>query len=429
MTAAADIDLDTALLEARERYASRRPVTARMHEEACEVMPGGNTRTVLYHGPFPLRMARGFGARLIDVDGFEYVDMLGEYTAGLYGHSQEAILDAVRAAMAGGLSLAGHNVYEARLARLLVDRYPALELVRFTNSGTEANLMAVALARVVTGRTAIAVARGGYHGGLLYFGGGGSPVNAPYEAVVMTFNDVEGSRAMLREHADRLACVIVEPVIGSGGVIPADPEYLAMLREETAALGILLVLDEVMTSRLAPQGAGAAYGITPDLMTVGKYLGGGLSFGAFGGRADLMRRFDPTAPDALPHAGTFNNNVLTMAAGLAGLTDVLSDDRLDDLNARGDRLRMSLNDAVQEFGWIATGRGSMVGLHPVRGPVKAPDDLADADDRRRELLFLDLLERGWYMARRGFIALSLEITDGDVDGFVAAVRDSLRERA
>ena len=429
MTAAADIDLDTALLEARERYASRRPVTARMHEEACEVMPGGNTRTVLYHGPFPLRMARGFGARLIDVDGFEYVDMLGEYTAGLYGHSQEAILDAVRAAMAGGLSLAGHNVYEARLARLLVDRYPALELVRFTNSGTEANLMAVALARVVTGRTAIAVARGGYHGGLLYFGGGGSPVNAPYEAVVMTFNDVEGSRALLREHADRLACVIVERVIGSGGVIPADPAYLAMLREETAALGILLVLDEVMTSRLAPQGAGAAYGITPDLMTVGKYLGGGLSFGAFGGRADLMRRFDPTAPDALPHAGTFNNNVLTMAAGLAGLTDVLSDDRLDDLNARGDRLRMSLNDAVQEFGWIATGRGSMVGLHPVRGPVKAPDDLADADDRRRELLFLDLLERGWYMARRGFIALSLEITDGDVDGFVAAVRDSLRERA
>ena len=429
MTAAADIDLDTALREARQRYAERRPVTARMHEEACEVMPGGNTRTVLYHGPFPLRMARGFGARLIDVDGFEYVDMLGEYTAGLYGHSQEAILDAVRAAMDDGLSLAGHNVYEARLARLLVDRYPALELVRFTNSGTEANLMAVSLARVATGRPAIAVVRGGYHGGLLYFGGGGSPVNAPYEAVVMPFNDVEGSRALLREHAEQLACVIVEPVIGSGGVIPADPAYLAMLREETAALGILLVLDEVMTSRLSPQGAGAAYGITPDLMTVGKYLGGGLSFGAFGGRADLMRRFDPTAPDALPHAGTFNNNVLTMAAGLAGLTDVLSDERLDALNARGDQLRASLNAVVHEFGWIATGLGSMIGLHPVPGPVRTPDDLADADDRRRELLFLDLLERGWYMARRGFIALSLEITDGDIDGFVAAVRDSLRERS
>lgn len=429
MTATADIDLDAALLEARQRYADRRPVTARMHAEACEVMPGGNTRTVLYHGPFPLRMARGFGSRLIDVDGHEYVDMLGEYTAGLYGHSQEAILDAVRAAMEDGLSLAGHNVYEGRLARLLVDRYPAMDLVRFTNSGTEANLMAVSLARVVTGRPAIAVVLGGYHGGLLYFGGGGSPVNAPYDAVVMDYNDIEGSRALLRASADRLACVIVEPVIGSGGVIPADPAYLRMLREESTALGILLILDEVMTSRLAPQGAGAAYGITADLMTVGKYLGGGLSFGAFGGRADLMRRFDPTAPDALPHAGTFNNNVLTMAAGLAGLTGVLSDERLDDLNARGDRMREELNRVVQPYGWVATGLGSMIGLHPVPGPVTSPADLADADDRRRELLFLDLLERGWYMARRGFMALSLEITDTDVDGFVEAVRDCLSARA
>jgi len=429
MTTTAGPDLDTALLEARQRYAERRPVTARLHEEACEVMPGGNTRTVLYHGPFPLRMARGWDSRLVDVDGFEYVDMLGEYTAGLYGHSQEPILDAVRAAMDDGLSLAGHNVYESRLARLVVDRYPALELVRFTNSGTEANLMAVSLARVVTGRPAIAVVHGGYHGGLMYFGGGGSPVNAPYDTVLMTFNDVEGSRAALRANADRLAAVVVEPVLGSAGCIPADPAYLSMLRAETQSLGMLLIFDEVMTSRLSPQGAGAAYGITPDLMTLGKYLGGGLSFGAFGGRADLMRRFDPTAPDALPHAGTFNNNVLTMAAGVAGLTDVLSDERIDDLNARGDRLRASLNEVVNPHGWIATGSGSMVGLHPVSGPVSCPQDLAEADDRLRELLFLDLLERGYYMARRGFIALSLEITDDDVDGFVDAVRDSLAARS
>lgn len=164
-------------------------------------------------------------------------------------------------------------------------------------------------------------------------------------------------------------------------------------------------------------------------MTLGKYLGGGLSFGAFGGRADLMRRFDPTAPNALPHAGTFNNNVLTMAAGVAGLTEVLSDEALVELNARGERLRDRLNDVVGPHGWVATGRGSMVGLHPVRGPVTCPQDLADADDRLRELLFLDLLERGYYMARRGFIALSLEITDADVDGFVEAVRESLRGRA
>ena len=422
-------DLDSALAGARERYVSQRPVGARMHAEAREVMPGGNTRTVLYHPPFPLRMASGAAQRVVDVDGHEYVDLLGEYTAGLYGHSQQPILDAVRAALDDGISLAGHNVYESQLARVLVDRFPAFELVRFTNSGTEANLMAISLARVVTGRPGIAVMRSGYHGGLLYFGGGGSPVNAPYDAVVLDYNDVEGARAAIREHASRLAAVVVEPVLGSGGVIPATREFLHALREETQAQGVLLILDEVMTSRLSPRGAGPLFGVTPDLLTVGKYLGGGLSFGAFGGRADLMARFDPSQPGALPHAGTFNNNVLSMAAGLAGLTQVLDDDRLDALNARGDRLREALQSVMAPHGWTATGMGSMVGFHPVPGPVDSPADLAAADDRRRELLFLDLLERGWYVAPRGFIALSIEVTDDDIDGFVAAVSDALAARS
>ena len=421
-------DLDSALAQAREHYVAQRPIGARMHAEAREVMPGGNTRTLLYHPPFPLRMARGAAQRVVDVDGHEYVDLLGEYTAGLYGHSQQPILDAVRAALDDGISLAGHNVYESQLALVLVDRFPAFDLVRFTNSGTEANLMAISLARVVTGRPGIAVMRSGYHGGLLYFGGGGSPVNAPYDAVVLDYNDVEGARAAIREHAAKLAAVVVEPVLGSGGVIPATREFLHALREETQAHGVLLILDEVMTSRLSPQGAAPLFGVTPDLLTVGKYLGGGLSFGAFGGRADLMARFDPSQPGALPHAGTFNNNVLSMAAGLAGLTQVLDDDRLDALNARGDRLREALQSVMAPHGWTATGMGSMVGFHPVPGPVDSPADLAVVDDRKRELLFLDLLERGWYVAPRGFIALSIEVTDDDIDGFVAAVADALAAR-
>jgi len=422
-------NLDTELTQARERYVAQRPIGAAMHAEAREVMPGGNTRTVLYHPPFPMRISRGHAQRVIDVDGHEYVDMLGEYTAGLYGHSQQVILDAVRAALDDGISLAGHNVYEARLAREIVERFPALELVRFTNSGTEANLMAIALARVVTGRPGIAVARGGYHGGLLYFGGGGSPVNAPYDAIVLDYNDVEGARASIREHADRLAAVVVEPVLGSGGVIPATREFLQTLQEEACAHGVLLILDEVMTSRLSPRGAAPLFDLTPDLLTLGKYLGGGLSFGAFGGRADLMARFDPSQPGALPHAGTFNNNVLSMAAGLAGLTQVLDDARLEALNARGDRLREQLNAVMAPHGWVATGMGSMVGFHPVSGAVRSPADLADADDRRRELLFLDLLERGFYVAPRGFIALSIEVTDDDVDEFVAAVAEALAARS
>jgi glutamate-1-semialdehyde 2,1-aminomutase len=417
--------LDEAVLRARERYAARRPVGAAMHAQAATVMPGGNTRTVLYHGPFPLRIARGSDRRVVDVDGIEYVDLLGEYTAGLYGHSNPVIRAAIQRALDDGLSLAAHNVYEPQLAAALVDRFPALELVRFTNSGTEANLMAVSLARVATGRPAIAVMDGGYHGGLLYYAHGGSPVNAPYEAVLLRYNDIDGSRDLLRENGDRLAAVLVEPMLGSGGCIPADPDFLAMLRTETERLGVLLILDEVMTSRLSPGGAGELYGLRADLMTLGKYLGGGLSFGAFGGRRDLMDRFDPSRPDALPHAGTFNNNVLSLAAGTAGLTQVLTPERIRDVNDRGDRLRSALTTVMAPHGWTATGLGSIVGLHPVPGPVRSPADLDPADDRRRELLFLDLLERGWYVARRGFLALSIEVTDDDVDGFVEAVADAL----
>ncbi len=421
--------LDRAVYEAREHYAALRPLGRQLHREACEYLPGGNTRTVLFHGPFPLRAARGWGSRIVDVDGHEYVDMLGEYTAGLYGHSNATIKQAVQSALEDGLSLAAHNVYEARFARALVQRFTPIELIRFTNSGTEANLMAVSLARIATGRPAIAVVSGGYHGGLLAFAGGGSPVNAPYDVVVMNVNDVAGSRAAIATNRDRLAAVLIEPVLGSAGCIPASTEYLTMLREETREHGILLIFDEVMTSRLSPGGAAALHGITPDLMTLGKYLGGGLSFGAFGGRADLMARFDPSSANALPHAGTFNNNVLTMAAGLAGLTDVLTDEVLNSLNDRGERLRQGLNSQINHLRWTATGVGSMISLHPVSGPVTSPADLAQADDRRRELLFLDLLDSGWYIARRGFMALSIEISDADVESFVHAVTEVLTARS
>lgn len=427
-THAATAQIDEELTQARQRYRARRPVGSAMHDEACKVMPGGNTRTVLYHPPFPLRVARAFTSRIIDVDGFEYVDLLGEYTAGLYGHSNDTIRDAIRAALDDGLSLGAHNTYEARFAATLIERFPALELVRFTNSGTEANLMAVSLARVVKQRPAIAVAVGGYHGGLLYFGGGGSPVNAPYDVVLLPYNDTQESLTLISDNAERLAAVVIEPVMGSAGCIPATADYLHGLREITTAKDVLLIADEVMTSRLGPHGALAEHGITPDLMTLGKYLGGGLSFGAFGGRRDLMQRFDPASPQALPHAGTFNNNVLTMAAGLAGLTEVLDDDVIIALNDRGDRFRASLHSAVRDFGWCATGSGSMIGLHPVHGPVHSPSDLSSADTQLRELLFLELLERGWYIAMRGFMSLSLDITDDDTDGFVHAVSDILESQ-
>ncbi len=420
-----DIVLDALIEEARSAYAARRPVSAQADVEAREVLPGGNTRTVIYHAPFPLRVARAHGSRIVDVDGHEYVDFLGEYTAGLYGHDDPTIRAAITSALDDGLSFGAHNTYEPKLARALVDRFPALQLVRFTNSGTEANLMAISLARAFTGRSAIAVVHGGYHGGLLYFGGGGSPVNAPYETVVVPYNDSETAGAMIKEAGDRLAAVVVEPVLGSGGCIPGSGAYLHALQDAARAAGSLFVVDEVMTSRLDPAGLAHRLGLAPDLLTLGKYLGGGLSFGAFGGRADVMALFDPRVPGALPHAGTFNNNVLSLAAGLAGMTAVLTDERLNDLNDRGDRMRVRLAGELAGTGWTATGRGSMIALHPVSGPVQSPADLQDADPRLRELLFLGLLERGQYVAQRGFMALSLAITEDEADSFIEAVRQTI----
>lgn len=422
--------IDDELVEARARYEERRPKSRAVHQRACEVMPGGNTRTVLYHGPFPLRLAHGEGAVATDADGHRYVNLLGEYTAGLFGHSHPVIRAAIDAALDGGVNLGGHNMFEAELARHVVARFAAIEHVRFTNSGTEANLMAIATARAFTKRSKVLVFRGGYHGGLLYFGGGGIPINAPYDFIVAPYNDTEAIARLIRENASDLACVLTEAMMGSGGCIPARPDFLAMLREETRATGALLVLDEVMTSRFGRSGAHGLLGIEPDLVTLGKWIGGGMSFGAFGGRADIMAMYDPSRPGSLPHAGTFNNNVLSMSAGIAALTQVFTPDVAEALHVCGERLRERLNEVLRDadVALQATGQGSLMNIHALRGPVHSPDDLVGSDERIKELVFLDLLERGFYLARRGFIALSLAVDDATTEQFLAAVQDVVSER-
>jgi glutamate-1-semialdehyde 2,1-aminomutase len=392
-----------ALEQSLERYAARNPASARRAAQASAVLPGGNTRSVLHFDPFPLAFERGEGPYLWSLDGDRYIDLLGEFTAGLYGHSNPVILEAIRTALDRGISYGGHNELEHQLAALLCERFEAMELVRFTNSGTEANLMALAVALHVTGRREVLVFGGAYHGGVLHFvHGKPSAVTVPHAFVMGDYNDVEGTRALLRSRS--FGAVLVEPMLGSGGCIPGTPEFLAMLREEASSSGALLIFDEVMTSRLGPHGASGLEGVIPDLMTVGKYLGGGMSFGAFGGRRSIMQTYDPSRPDALAHAGTFNNNVVSMAAGIAGLRDVLTDDALIELNARGDRLREALNGV----GVKTTGRGSLMTLHP-------------GDDELKRLLFFELLDAGYWVASRGMIALSLPVTDAMCEAFVEAV--------
>jgi len=293
-------------------------------------------------------------------------------------------------------------------------------LIRFTNSGTEANLMALAAATVFTGRRKILVFEGGYHGGVLNFStSGSSVVNVPHEFIVGAYNDLERSLRLIETHCDQVAAILVEPMLGSG-CIPADADFLRGLRDAATRHGALLIFDEVMTSRLSSGGRQQTLNITPDLTTLGKYLGGGMSFGAFGGRRDVMAQFDPRVAGALAHAGTFNNNVVTMSAGIAGLTQVLTADAIEAINARGDALRTRLNAVCRErrARLQFTGLGSLLSAHTAERPIRTPVDAAQGDANIKGLLFFDMLRRGVYMARRGFMALSLPIGDAEIDHLV-----------
>jgi len=431
----ANSDLADAIIEAEAQYRARHPKSAARQAEAAQHMPGGNTRTVLFYTPFPLTWAGGKGNRLTDIDGQEYLDLLGEYTAGLYGHSDPVIQAAFKKAIDDGTVLGGPNQYEARLAAAIRARFPSVDLIRFTNSGTEANLLALSAIRALRPeRQRVMAFDHGYHGSVFYFSKHSSALNMPIPWLVGEFNDVEGTRRLLGQHAEELAAVIVEPMQGGGGCIAGTPEFLGMLREECTRAGIVLIFDEVMTSRVSPGGMQAKLGIKPDMTTFGKYLGGGASFGAFGGRRDLMERFDPTRPDSLAHAGTFNNNVLSMAGGLAGLTQVFTPSEAVRLNALGDKLRDRINAVARQRKppLQATGVGSLIGVHFARRPIRTPADTHPHDPAIEKILLdlhklfhLEMIDRGYYLARRGFIALSLPTTEADAENFASAVGDFL----
>jgi len=425
-----NVSMAAALAEARAAYDAANPESRARFEAAARVMPGGNTRSVLFYEPFPLCIARGEGPRLTDVDGHGYVDFLGEFTAGIFGHSNPIIRAAIDRALDDGINLAGHNRLEAELAEIVCRRFPAIEQVRFTNSGTEANLLALAAAMAHTGRRKILVFKGAYHGGVLVFGDVPSPVTVPHDFVLAPYNDLSGTEALIDAHGPSLAAILVEPMLGAGGCIPGEPAFLAGLRDAATRHGAVLIFDEVMTSRLSPGGRQAELGIVPDMTTLGKYIGGGASFGAFGGKAEIMARFDPRRPGALSHAGTFNNNVISMAAGIAGMTKVLTPNAITALNARGTALRDALNALFRERDarLQVTGLGSIMSVHATHRPIRAPQDLAAADPDIKDLVFFDLIARGFYIARRGLMALSLPIGNAETAGLIAAFDDILAVR-
>ena len=415
--------LETAIADARSRYASLNPLSAAADKEAERYLPGGNTRSVLHFDPFPLTMVQGEGAEVIDLDGHRYIDFVGEYSAGLFGHSNDSIKSAVREALDCGIVMGAPTRYERDLAGLLCERYPSVEKLRFCNSGTEANLMALCTARVVTGRNKLLAFNDGYHGGVVKFTAGAGALNVPFDFVLADFNDIEGTAGLIDRVRDELAAVIVEPILGAGGNIQANRDFLYMLREKTAEVGALLIFDEVKTARHGPAGIQGLLGIEPDLTTLGKFIGGGLPTGAFGGPAHVMAHFNPKQKGTLAHAGTFNNNVCSMAAGCVAMSEIFTPVRATEFYEWSEAFRQSLNEmfAQKEVPMYANGLASMIAIHFSREATKRPADITAGCSSLRPLLHMELLLDGISICTRGDLFLSLAMTDDHL----AAVHDAL----
>ncbi|GAB7356638.1 hypothetical protein MBLNU459_g7358t1 [Dothideomycetes sp. NU459] len=427
--------LQDALDAAISRFEERNPISKRLHDEATRSLPGGNTRTLLHTSPFPVCMKSGHGYQVTDEDGHTYTDLTGELSAGLYGHSHPVILDAIKTTLdTVGLNLGSTTAYEARYAALLCARF-GLERVRFANSGTEANLHALGAARrfAGAGKRKVVVFGGGYHGAVLSFGAG---VVAPNnvdggEWVVARYNDVEAARAAI-EGTDGVAAVLVEAMQGSGGCIPATEEFMLAVQESAKKANAVFILDEVMTSRLAPGGLKSTMNLSPDLTTFGKYLGGGLAFGAFGGRAEVMSVYDPRLAGSIAHSGTFNNNTLAMGAGHAGLAHVYTPAVSEAFTAAGDGLLRRLQRVSERTKCSWTGIGTLLSSHfcdeLVRTKSLCGDDMRERDDLK-DLFWLEMMEQGFWVTRRGMLAMVLGTPEEELDRFVSAVGTFLEKYA
>ena len=419
--ASANQAISDAIDDVYNRYVSANPNSQEAHQQAQRAFPGGNTRAVLHYDPFPLLIAKGVGAEVQDADGHTYVDCVGEFSAGLFGHSNEKIKRAIVTALDDGIVLGGPNLYEAKFGAAICARYPPIDLVRFCNSGTEANILALITAQSFTKRKKIMVFNEAYHGGVLVFRNGGGPANLPFDYVMADYND-PATEDLIRAVGSELAAVIIEPIMGAGGNICAERDFIRMLRDMTQKVGTLLIFDEVKTSRNGPGGMQEWFDITPDMTTLGKYIGGGLPTGAFGGRSEIMESFDPRKSGTLVHAGTFNNNVCSMAAGLVAMTEVFTSEEARKFMERGEAFRTELNAVLadREIPLQFTGLGSIMAPHFTRNPIRGPKDVPAIDKIMGKLMHMEMLMRGVLVAGRGDLFLSLPMEAHHFD----AIRDA-----
>ncbi|HYA33998.1 MAG TPA: aminotransferase class III-fold pyridoxal phosphate-dependent enzyme [Candidatus Binataceae bacterium] len=410
-----------------DRYRALTPGSAAIAKRAESVMPGGDTRSVAFYRPYPIAIDRGEGAFLCDVDGNRYFDLLGNYTSLVHGNAYPPIIDAIRREAARGTAWPARSEAQTALAAMLCERVKSVERVRFCNSGTEAGMLAAQLARRVTGRKFILMARFGYHGSYddLEIGLAGHDGE---RTILADFGDADRFEAILSERGSEIAAVFLEPVLGSGGVVPPPPAFLSRVCEAARRAGAVFVLDEVITLRLSVGGAQEMYDVAPDLTMMGKIIGGGLPAGALGGSAELMAAFDPRGRNPMWHSGTFNGNPLTCAAGLVSVRE-LTRERIETMDRLGEKLAQGLKEAARnvEVPFSVRRVGSLMNvffLSEPPGPTIARKDAAMITN-----FHLAALNHGLFIAPRGMIALSTVMTYDDVDQVIEHAGEAMRDVA
>ncbi|MGN0736514.1 MAG: aspartate aminotransferase family protein [Anaerovoracaceae bacterium] len=420
----------------KEKYAASRPNSCKLHKEACKYMPGGDTRTATFFLPFPNFIVKGEGAYMYDADGNRLLDFQNNYTSLIHGHGHKPTVEAVQRQIALGSAYTAPFETQIELSRLLLERFPSIDLIRYTNSGTEANMHALRIARAYTGKAKIIKTEGGYHGTTDVFEASVDPnikkagtldqikvipesrgvsANALKDVLVVPFNDIERTRKVIEENYEDVACIIIEPVMGSAGQITPDIEYLKFLRQITIEYNIVLIFDEVVTGRLSLGGAQKYYGVTPDITSLGKIIGGGTPVGAFGGKREIMEMYDPRQKK-MYHSGTFNGNAVTMAAGLATMT-AYDQQAVDYVNGLGNRFKEGVTKIYGRLGlnMQISGEGSIYNILFTDKKVKNYRDVAAAHEELNKVLYLDLLTRGVFDAERGMFCMSTAMTEADVD--------------
>lgn len=418
-----------------ETYIQNTPGSVAAQARAERSVMGGNSRGAAYWAPHPITVNRAFGTTVVDVDGREYVDLVNNYTSLAHSNAYPPIVEAVSRQVAAGTAWAANNPWQSELAEMLIERIPSVESVRFTNSGSESGILALSIARVVTGRNKVLMARHGYHGILMEYEVGSYPGMFPQcedSTYLGIYNDPQSFEQILAEHGDEIAAVVLEPVLGAGGIVSATSEFLNRVQAAANSAGALLILDEVITFRLSEGGAQVLHGIEPDLTMLGKVIGGGFPVGAVGGNLEYMKVFDPAAT-RIVHSGTFCGNPVTMAAGVVSVRE-LTAERIENMDALATRLCEGITAHAVRLGLpLSINRnGSLINLFFTDTvPQAVTWRREDADLMHR--FFLASLNHGLMLAPRGMLCLSTVMDNALIDDVIsraaAAMEDVVAETA